>query len=317
MATPFNYLSRDAQDALTEFSESFDGALAADEAVQWSHNFGLYEQSRAIQTTYPVPVDAAGYVERKGNDPMRDLFEKSASIKPKEWTDGVKILAYKAEAPDFIGWAGAPERIAKESRRQPNLLVAELLASNPTLEFDGKALFAADHPVNIFKSSLGSFSNLTTASAIDATMVKAVKLAFRQRKASNGRSMGLRWTHVLVPAAREEEAQDFFQSDALILALENKAGTENVAAVGTNNRHKGTVQVVVCDELTSDDDLFALDASSGAYPWILQDGGAPEEIRYDKTDALYKDSGMIGMKYVLLMGVAAMLPHAIQRIRLS
>jgi hypothetical protein len=77
------------------------------------------------------------------------------------------------------------------------------------------------------------------------------------------------------------------------------------------------VELVVGDELSSDDEIFLLDGNAGCFPWILQDGGSPEEIRYDKDDAMYKNEGKIGVKYVLLAACAAALPHAIERITLT
>jgi phage major head subunit gpT-like protein len=327
MATPFNLVSRDAQQALTEFSSDFDAALAVADAEPWAQRFGLYNPSRAIQTTYPIPISAAGYVERKGDDKMRALFEKSLSMKPKEWVDGVKAKASIVEAPDFIGWAGEPARIAREAARQPNTLVAAMLEANPLLdlyrhEHPGGSvastieLFADTHPVNIFDASFSTFSNDSiTGTEIDADLIKSIKLKFRNRLGPNGKKMGLRLTHLLVPAAREEEARDFFESDNLILAVQE--GGANVGGVPTNNRHKGTVELVVCDEFTNDDLLYAVDGTKGVYPWIIQHGGSPEEIRYDKTDAMYKDTGDVGVKYVLLMAAAAALPHGIERITLS
>lgn len=328
MATPYNLVSRDAQVALTDFSTQFDAALVTADILQWATQYGHSETSNAIQTTYPIPVDAAGYVERKGDDKMRELFERSLSIRPKEWVDGVMALARIVEAPDFIGWAGAPARIAKEGLRQPNKLVAAMLQANPLLDLyrsehaGGSVastinLFHGSHPVNIFDSSKGTFDNDHTITGINAASIAAAKLRFRQKKAPNGEPMGLRLTHLLVPAALEEIAKDFFESDNLVLAIENQAGTENVGGTWTNNRHKGTVQVVVCDELLDANIVYALDAGSGAFPWIVQTTGAPEEIRYDKNDALYKDAGKVGVKYVLTMGVAAALPHAIERLTIS
>ena len=328
MATLYNLVSRDAQVALTEFSEQFDAALVTGEILQWATQYGLPNTSNAIQTTYPLPVDAAGYKERKGDDKMRELFERSMSIKPKEWQDGVVILAKQAEAPDFVGWVGAPARMAKEALRQPNKLVAAMLEANPYLDLyrsehaGGSVastirLFADNHPVNIFDSSFGTFGNAHTITGINATSIGACKTRFRQKKGPNGEPLGLRFTHLLVPAALEEIANDFFQSDNLVLAIENQAGTENVGGTWTNNRHKGTIQVVVCDELTDATKVYALDGSSGAFPWIVQTTGAPELIEYTKQDQLYKDTGKIGVKYVLTMGVAAALPHAIECLTIS
>ena len=315
MGSTINYVSRDAAAYLTEFSTQFDAALALGEVEPWARTYGLTNSSKAIKTTYPLPVSAAGYVERKGDDKLRALFEKSLSMSPKEWVDGVAELARIIEAPDFIGWASEPARIAKEAQRQPNVLVAALLAANPTLEFDGKALFAADHPINVFDPAGASFDNdHTYAAGIDATFVSETKARFRKKKGPNGQPMGLRFTHLLLPSAMEEEAKDFFESDILVQAVRNLAATENVAAANVQNRHKGTITLVICDELSSDTIGYALDGSSGALPWIVQDGGSPEEIRYDKDSELYKNTGKVGVKYVLTMAAAAALPHAIERI---
>jgi hypothetical protein len=333
MATPYNMVSRDAQLALTEFSNQFDAALSASDANPWSARLGLMNVSNAIATTYPIPLDAAGYVERKGDDKMRDLYEKSLTMKTKQWVDGVKVLASKVEAPDFIGWAGAPARIAQEGARQPNVLVADMLSLNsyagPLLDLyrSEKAggsvastinLFHSSHPVNVVEvAKFGTFGNITTGSAINTALVEAVKLKFRRRKAPNGKPGRWQWTVLLVPAAREEEARNFFERDLVIQAVTNVAGSENVGGVAQNNRHKGTIEIVVAPELESDDMLYAIDGTSGAYPWIVQTKGAPEEIRYDKNDAMYKDQGLIGVKYVLDMGVAAALPQGIELIDLS
>ncbi len=63
--------------------------------------------------------------------------------------------------------------------------------------------------------------------------------------------------------------------------------------------------------------IYLVDATSGAYPWILQRNGAPEQITYDKNDHTYKDAGKIGMKFVLKMAAKAALPHACERITIT
>lgn len=328
MAKLFNQVSRDAQTALTEFSSEFDSVFTAPDADPWAERCGLVNTSTAIRTTYPIPIDAAGYKVRKGDDRMRRLMERSLSMSPIEWVDGVQELASVVEAPDFIGWGGAPSRMATEASRLPNVLVAALLAANPYLDLyrvekpGGSVastihLFDTTHPVNIFDAGKGVFTNVGTAAKIGVDFTKAAKIRFRKRKAPNGKAGGYRFTHLLVPSALEEEAREFYESDNIILAVTNKAGSENVGGVPTNNRHKGTVEVIVCDELEEDNVVYPMDVRKGAYPWIIQNGGGPEEIPYTKLDGLYKDKGMIGVKYVLKMAVAAALPHAIERITIG
>lgn len=328
MTATYDLVSRDAQQALTEFSLAFDTALALGGVELWSKRFGLSNTSKAIKTTYPLPISAAGYVKREGDDRMRSLFERSMSVKTETWQDGVAELAKIIEAPDFIGWGNEPARIALESLRQPNVLVAEMLHANPLLdfyreEFSGGSvastirLFANNHPVNVFDTSFGTFDNDHTVTGINAATIAATKLRFRQRKGPNGKPLGLRFTHLLVPAALEEEAKSFFDSDNLVLAIENQAGTENVGGTWTNNRHKGTIEVVVCDELLDDAIMYAIDGSKGAFPWVVQDGGTPEEIQFTKQDSLYKTTGKVGISYVLEMSATAALPTAIERLTIS
>jgi hypothetical protein len=313
MASPYDLVSRDAQLALTEFSTEFDGALALGDVDTWAKTFGLVNSSRAIRTTYPIPVSAAGYVLRQGDDKMRSLFEKSLSMSPVEWVDGVAELARIIEAPDFIGWAGEPARIALEAQRQPNALVAAMLEANPTLEFDSKALFASDHPVNLFDTGYSTFDNDLAASAFDDTMMIAILEYFRGIKGPNGKPMGRRATDFLVPASLEHTAKKFLESDLMYNAtLAGGIGTQ----LTSNNIYKGAVNLVVCDELTTAGVFYVVD-KGGPKPWIVQDSGAPEEIQYTKDDELYKNTGKIGIKYVLTMAVAAALPHSIARVTIS
>jgi hypothetical protein len=144
-------------------------------------------------------------------------------------------------------------------------------------------------------------------------MMRAALQRFRTKKAANGKPLGLRLTHMLVPPDLEQDAKDFLESDHMRLAL--LAGGSNTNEL-TSNRYKNIVQLEVCDELTTANVIYLI-AANGPKPWILQDGGSPEEIRFDKTDALYKQTGLVGVKYILQMAAAAALPHAIERITIS
>ena len=147
--------------------------------------------------------------------------------------------------------------------------------------------------------------------------MEAIKLYFRTLKGPNGKSLGLRFTHLLVPAAREEEARDFFERDMLLEAVTNVAGTENVGGVTRKNRHFNTVSIVVGDELASDDLIYPMALNTSAYPWIVQDGGTPEEIRQDKSSYLYQSKLMVGVSYILELATRAALPQGIARVNLG
>lgn len=327
MAVPFDLVSGDAKRALEEFSDEFRSALALGEIEQWAEALGLVKTSKAIKSTYPIPVHAAGYNEFKGDMKYRSLYSRSLSMKPKQWQDGVAELERIISAPDFSGWNEQPAAMAMEAMRQPNKWVAAILAANPNLDFyrDDEAgtassipLFSNSHPVNVFDAAFGTFDNDHAASAIDADMMVEAKTRFRQKKGPNGEPMGLRLTHMLVPAALEETAKEFLEQDLLIQAVENLGGTDNVAAVTQHNRHKGTVQLLVADELTASDEFYLFAKNKpGLFPWIVQKEGSPEEILHDKDSAMYKSSLKVGLAYILTGNAAAALPHCIERITLT
>lgn len=309
MGSEFNLISRDAQAALQEFAQDFAGALTNSGVEQWAKTLGLYRPSRALKTTFPIPVSAAGYHEFKGDIKYRSLFEKSLEIKPKTWQDGVSELASVIEAPDFIGWTSEPQAIAAAADSLANEIIAGLLEDNPAC-WTGQNFFAASHPNNVFDDSYGTFDNDVTGAGTDPTIanLSLAKAAFRAMKMANGKPMGLRMTHVFAPAAQEEIWRDLLERDMLLETLDGSG----VAAMP--NRHKGTVSLVLSDELTDDTQWYALALNKpGLYPWIVQDEGAPEEILSDKDSHLYKTTLKVGVAYVLRGNGALALPHAVQR----
>ncbi len=303
MGVEFQQISGDAQRALEEFRMEFAGALTQGAVETWAKNHGLYNQSNALKTTYPIPIGAALYKEFKGDVKYRSLFERSVTLIPKTWQDGVSELASVIEAPDFTGWAQQPTAMAMAAQCIHNELVAAALKANAVQEFDEKAFFASDHPVNIFDSTQGVFDN-DLSGAVSIAGLKAMKAHFRSIKSPNGKPMGLRLTHWFVRPEDEETALDLLERDLIV---------ESGAAV--DNRHKGTVKLVVMDE--HDDGVNHYGAAfnkPGMFPWITQDQGTPEEILSDKSSALYASTLKVGVAYVLRGNAGLALPHCMVRL---
>jgi hypothetical protein len=344
MAYPYDLVSRDAARALTDYSSEFDAALeSVDPASEWAKQFAFYNSSRAIRTVYPIPVSAAKYVERKGDDAMRSLNHRSIAMSPKTWVDGIHEFARVLEAPDFIGWQGEPARIAREAKRHANNLVAGILQANPNLGFyrdlelgtgSNIPLFSASHKVNIFDDALGTFTNLVNgggadfAGAVISTgMMSAVFTQMRSRKGPNGQPMQIKPTHMIVHPQYEQAAKDFLESDLMrydFLKTPGGGAGDNHQQT-SNNRYKNIVQLVVADELAVQqgaaavdaDLIYFVDATSGAKPWIVQDGGNVETVEFDKNSDYYKRTGKVGFTHVLELAAAAALPHAITRVNLT
>lgn len=349
MPSIYHMVPRDVQLALTEFSSAFDKAFALGDVEQWAGMIGNMIVSDSIRTVFPLPLGAAGYKLREGDDKMRRLYERSMAMSPVEWVDGVKEKAKIVEvAGDWIGWASAPADMAAEALRHANVLVADMLAQNPYLDFyrverpggstaSARTLFASDHPFNVLDSSYGTFDNdwddgdtvqdETVPTEINATLVKICRKHFRSICGPNGRPLGLRFAGFLIPAAHEEEAADAFKRDALLEALATGGTADYVGGVAPNRFFN--TPFIVGDELTGDlpsgssgdeDTIYAYATKQGGLtppPWVVQRGSTTEEIRYDKDSEMYKDSGFIGVKEVLSAAAAGALPHAIVRIDLS
>lgn len=350
MPSIYHNVPRDVALALTEFSGDFDAAYALGAIDLWAAELGLVRTSDALRTTFPIPLSTAGYRLRDGDDKMRRLYERSLSLTTRDWVDGVYEKAEIVEAAgEWIGWNNEPANMAQEALRHPNVLVSDVLASNPLLDFyrvehpGGSVastinLFSAGHPYNVLRVADGTFDNDWAAGdtvqgdvvpgELNATLVKQARKHFRSLVGPNGRPLGLRFAGFLVPAAQEEAALDAFSRDAVLELVKNVAATENVGGVTLPNRFTGT-RVIVGDELTGElpsgaigdpDTVYAFATRSGAAAppaWVVQTREAPEEIQYTKEDQLYKDASLIGIKFVLRMAAAAALPHAIVRIDLS
>ncbi|OFV81997.1 MAG: hypothetical protein A2Y78_00235 [Acidobacteria bacterium RBG_13_68_16] len=348
MISPYHLQSRDVAAALTDFSVAFDSALALGEVEQWASSLGYVVSSNAIRTTFPIPVSAAGYRARRGDDVMRRLYERSLSMSPVEWQDGVEELARLVRAPDFMGWGSAPADMAFEALRFDNVLAADVLQRNPLLdfyreEFPGGSvastihLFAATHPFNVLDASVGTFANdwsagdtvegETVPAEVNRVLIKQLRQHFRSVNGPNGRPLGLRLAALMVTADHEEEARDLLERAGIAVAQTNVAGTQNVGGVVLENRYKG-LRLIVADELTGSlpgggtgdvDTIYGIASKAAGLtppPIVLQDAGS-EEIVYDESSEKYKNEGKIGVKRVLTRACAAALPHAIVRVNLS
>lgn len=339
MAKPLQQLSFDSQRALEQFSSAFASSFeASDPASEWAKAFGLVEVSQALLLTYPMSISAAGYKRRTGDDAARDMYERSISITPEEWTDGIKAQKRRLEQNDFAiqSWTNEASRMAKEARRHANILAAKLLHTNANLQLykdatlgidAGIPLFSSSHQANIFDSTKGTFKNVLlgggtdfVGGTIDNAMFAAVlNHGLTGIKGANGQLMSVNYTDMIVHPKWAQLSKDFLGSD--LMRADFLAGSGNTQLT-TNNRYKGIVNLVVADELAQiagvdPDKIYFVDRNCPAKPFIVQDGGTPEETRFDADSEYCKETGNVKVTYQLLMGVTGALPHGIVRVDLT
>lgn len=320
MSSTYDIVSSLAKKKLEEFSDAFATAIASQDVTPWAASLGHSEETDALKVTYPITLDAAGYKEFSGEIKYRTLYARWVSLTHKQWQDGVKEKKRVIEASDFLGWGKQPAIMAEAAQQLPNVMVASMLAANPNLGIYQdpensansvtKALFASDHPYDLTKPSGGTFDNDLTAEAVDSTLMATLRQHFRSLMgpgdATNRRNLGLRLTHLLVPPQLEEAARTILDSDTIVIDGESQT-----------NIYKGSVELVVGDELTGDYVYGLALNKPGLVPWVVLTSGAPEEIIQDESDNLYKTSLQVAIAFILDANVAAMFPQPIVRVEIT
>lgn len=318
----FQNLSPQGQIKLTQFVEDFALALSQETspADEWAKTIGLWvpQANPAMRVQFPVPITAAVYKDFDGDVRYRSVFQRTFELLQRTWQDGVAELATVIEAPDFIGWPGQAEAMAAAARALPNEIISAALEANAVHPLDTLTFFNASHPVNVLDTAIGgaspTFANTFSGAgtAASTTALETAKANMRKIRAANGKPMGLRLTHVLCHPDREETWRNILERDLIIQGNPDAPAANAFGAV--TNRHKGTVQLVVSDQLTVSNQWYAIAANKpGVYPWAVVGNETPETIVRDRTDGMYKDTLKVGMASILRMNGGLALPHCIHR----
>lgn len=305
----FELLTLDAQAALRQFDTSFMMALSeAPEA--WAKSLGAVKSSGMSKVTWPIPLSAAGYTALAGDLKYRKLAEKSFSLTPQTYQDGVSELASVVEAPDFYGWNDEPARIAMDAVALPNRLVATLLAAGEATDcWDGMYFFDTGHPCNAADPSVTTtFDNYHASRALTSDNFQTALKEMRSIKGPSGKALGLRVTHLLVPASLEQDAKKIINQSIVVQSPDS--GTTFGAV---DNIWKGAAEVIVGDEL-EDGYWYAISANRpGMRPWAILDGGAPETIISDKSSHLYQSQLKVGYASIVRCEAGLAMPQCIHR----
>lgn len=181
----------------------------------------------------------------------------SQTVRDYEYTLGIKRRDIDD---DLIGlYKPVIDQIGMIAAREPDQLLADVLiagesASQPC--YDGKALFATDHPVNPADGS-GSFSNLRTSRALTPANFEYGQTEMRRIVGPDGRVLGMRGRLLVVGPQLETTAKRI---------VENTMVVETPGDGAVDNINKGRAQVVVVDRLDE------VDSGLG---WYLVDDTKP------------------------------------------
>lgn len=154
-------------------------------------------------------------------------------------------------------------QLAAATKKHPDGLLKTLIQANP-LGFDGKALFADDHPV--YNKAGDTYDNNFPSTALSADNFNTTWAKMVQYKGEDDQLLGIMPTHLIVPPQLKKTAMEILQADLV-------AG----ASGGFSNVLKGWAQIMVIPELANESTTWYLaDLSKPLKPFGFQVRRAPE-----------------------------------------
>lgn len=228
----------------TLFNQAFAGQKPTYEKV------ATVVPSTTDTETYAWLGDIPGMREWVGDREIQNLTGSGYTIRNKDFEMTVGVDRNALED-DKVGlYRPAIQMLGESAATHPDELVYELLSSGFTeLCYDGKAFFAADHPVG--KSAV---SNKLTAK-LTPEAYKTARAMMMNFKNGKGRSLGLLPDLLVVPPALEAAARDILVADFVN---------------GTKNTMQDTAEIHVEPRLKNDTAWFLLCTKRPIKPLIYQ-----------------------------------------------
>ena len=254
------------------FNRVFQSAY--DIAPNWYQETATTMTSAARLNTYGWMNSLPQMREWVGERVVNNIAEVNYTLfnKDFELTYGVKRNDIEDDAATLGIYNMVFEDLGKQAKKHPDQLLAALLANGQnTACFDGQTYFSTSHPVNVYDSSLGTYSNysasglaLTRANYITA---RATMMAYKN---AGGTRMGIRPDVLLVPPSLEMAARTIVET----AMIPNDAGT-----APQDNVLKGSARVVVAEELEDyPTTWYLLCTSKTVKPFIYQVRRAAEFV---------------------------------------
>lgn len=206
---------------------------------------------------------------------VKSLAASDYTIKNKDWEVTIGVDRNDIEDDQLGIYKPQAMMVGESAKRLPDEIVFSLVSNGFTNKcYDGKPFFATDHKVG-----KGTVSNKGTKKLSIATLAAAqasygaARVALTRMKSDEGRSLNIKPNILLVPPALYDVANALMTNDRL--------------EDGKPNIYKGTAEVVIDNELQSDDAWFLLDTTKAIKPFIYQERKKP--VFVSQTDMASDD----------------------------
>lgn len=205
-----------------------------------------------------------------GDKVVKALAAFKYSIVNDDFEATVEVDRNHIEDDQLLGYAQQAQAAGQSAAELPADIVFALLSQGfVNLCYDGQAFFDTDHPVRgVSVSNKGTKRLSVDSFAAAKASYGAARAAMRSFKDEEGASLKIRPTILVVPPALEDAATYLMTAERF--------------PDSTPNIYKGTAEVLVVPELTSDTAWFLLDTTRPVKPLIYQERKKPEFV--EQTD---------------------------------
>lgn len=206
---------------------------------------------------------------------VKSLAASDYTIKNKDWEVTIGVDRNDIEDDQLGIYKPQAMMVGESAKRLPDEIVFSLVSNGFVNKcYDGKPFFATDHKVGKTTVSNKGTKKLSIATLAAAqASYGAARTALMKMKSDEGRSLNIKPNILLVPPALADVA------NALVTVDRLEDGKPNI--------YKGTAEVVIDNQLESDDAWFLLDTTKAIKPFIYQERKKP--VFVSQTDMASDD----------------------------
>jgi phage major head subunit gpT-like protein len=235
-----------------------------------------------------------------GHRVIENVVTRDFTIINKDWERTIGLQKNKVADDTYGVFANVVDDLGVAARLWPDdVMTAVVEAGTTETGFDGQYFFDTDHPVDIDDASKGTYSNNLVGSQYDLSLdpvgaYKKARQAGMKIVGEGGRSLGITYDLLMVPADLEEAALRISTAAVVAQKITNVAGDQNVAAVAVDNLYRGAITVLVNPRLTNQSVAYLLSTKRPIKPFIWQLRQPPNLVaRTAETDPQVFDAKML------------------------
>lgn len=241
----------------------------------WHEKLCTIRPSSTSQNTYAWMSQLPMMREWLGERHVERLSLHGYTIVNRDFEKTVGLPANMVEDDAYGSLEPVVQELGYVARKNPDIVVREVIESNPAC-FDGKAFFDAAHPVDLYDPTKGTYGNLHTGKALTAETFAEAMVAMRKVKGPSGLPLGVRPSHIIVPAALVPVARRIVKADRMVEAVVQASPGTGFAAPALDNIWKDSVEIIEIDELADEQAWYLADLRRPLKPFIWQNRKAPQ-----------------------------------------